>query len=88
MNNKLITEHPSEDVQAATIRLLDALCMWERSTGRHHILIVKDSIGVDYRSFDSAPVNDMTSDAVLLEMFDNVVNMEKRGTLGEGKAGE
>ena len=70
--NNLITDHPSEEVRAAAIRLLDALCMWERTTFRGNVLIVKDKIGVQYRSLTGAPVPDDVSDAQLLEAFDNL----------------
>ncbi len=32
--------HPDPDVQAALVRLLDALCQWERSTGRESLLVL------------------------------------------------
>lgn len=32
--------HPDEDVDRAIIRLLDALCMWERSTGRQSLFVL------------------------------------------------
>ncbi len=32
--------HPDENVQQAMIRLCDALCSWERSTGRQNLLVV------------------------------------------------
>lgn len=68
----LIHEHPSEDVRAAAVRLLDALCMWERSTGRHNLLIVKDSVGCQYRSMDGSPIPDHVGDHSLLEAFEGL----------------
>ena len=41
----LLFDHPHADVRAALIRLLDALTTWERSTGRHSVVIVKDELG-------------------------------------------
>ena len=68
--NNLLTHHPSKDVRVAALRLLDALCTWERNTGRHNVVIIKDSIGAQYRSFDGAPQPDYVSDSDLLEMFE------------------
>lgn len=34
------TEHPDEDVRRALIRLCDALCSWERNTGRQNLLVL------------------------------------------------
>ncbi len=35
-----MSQHPDPDCRAAIIRLLDALCMWERSTGRQSLLVL------------------------------------------------
>jgi hypothetical protein len=72
----LLSDHPSEDVRAAAIRLLDALCMWERSTSRHNVVIIKDSIGCGYRSFDGAPVPEDVDDSRLLEAFQSFYDEE------------
>ena len=37
-----IQEHKDKEVQAALVRLLDALCTWERATGRRSLLILKE----------------------------------------------
>lgn len=58
------------------VRLLDALCMWERSTGRHNVVIVKDSIGCGYRSFDGSPVPEEVGDHRLLESFQVLYDSE------------
>lgn len=88
MKNNLLTDHPSVDVKGAALQLLDALCSWERSTGRHNVVIIKDSIGVDYRTFDGAPVNEYTSDAVLLEMYDNISREDSPQQPTAGSANE
>jgi hypothetical protein len=69
----LLTDHPSKDVRAAAIRLIDALCMWNRSTGRENILIIKDSVGCEYRTLSGAPPPEYVSDAQLLEAFDGLL---------------
>jgi len=33
-------QHPDPDVQHALTRLIDALCSWERSTGRESLLLL------------------------------------------------
>lgn len=66
----LLSDHPSEEVRAAAVRLLDALCQWERATSRHNIVIIKDSIGVGYRSLDGVPIPDYMTDSCALESFD------------------
>ena len=38
-------QHPDENVQRAIISLCDALCSWERSTGRQSMLIVRENNG-------------------------------------------
>ena len=61
------TEHPDRDVNTALIRLNDALCTWERSTGRTSVLIVREEGGWSHRSMSGKPnVPDDVPDAVLL----------------------
>lgn len=75
----ILTDHPSEEVRAAALRLLDALCQWERSTSRHNVVIIKDSIGCGYRSFDGSPVPDDVGDHHLLESFQVLYDAENPG---------
>ena len=70
----MLTEHPSEEVRRALLHLLDALCSWERSTGRENLLIVKDAIGCQYRSVSGCPTPKDTGDHTLLELFDSIMN--------------
>jgi len=35
-------EHPDNEVRSAIIRLADALCMWERATGRESVMIIRE----------------------------------------------
>lgn len=67
----LLHEHPSEEVRAAAIRLMDALSMWNRSTGRENVVIIKDSIGCEYRALSGSPPPDEISDQHMLEAFKN-----------------
>lgn len=73
MMKNLMHEHPSEDVRRAMVRLADALCMWERATSRHNLVIVKDSSGCEYRAMDGGPVPDDIQDTHLLEAFNNMI---------------
>lgn len=51
-------EHPSEEVQQALNALNDALCTWERSTGRESVLILRESGGFVSRSASGKLVPD------------------------------
>jgi hypothetical protein len=70
--NDLLFKHPSEDVRKAAVRLLDALCSWERSTGRKNLVIIKDGIGCDYRSLSGSPLPPDVSDSQALEAYENM----------------
>jgi hypothetical protein len=48
-------EHLDREVRAALIRLNDALCSWERSTGRQSILILREQGGFEHRSASGKP---------------------------------
>ena len=51
------SEHHDEEVRAALIRLNDALCSWERATGRQCVLILKEEGGFVHRSVNGKPVD-------------------------------
>lgn len=68
----LLADHPSEEVRAAAIRLVDALTSWERSTGRGNLVIIKDQIGCQYRSLAGSPIPDSITDTDALEAFKNL----------------
>lgn len=68
----LLHDHPSEDVRAALIRFLDALCQWERATGRANVVIIKDSAGGEYRALQGSPVPDEINDESLLDAYKNL----------------
>lgn len=48
-------KHPDSEVRKAIIQLTDALCMWERATGRENILIVKED-GFSFRAQSGKPI--------------------------------
>lgn len=50
-----VKQHPSEDVTAALVRLNDALCTWERGTGRQSVLILREQGGFEHRSMSGKP---------------------------------
>lgn len=54
--------HPDPEVRAALVRLNDALCSWERSTGRQSILILREQGGFVARSMSGKPVDSMSDD--------------------------
>jgi hypothetical protein len=76
VSRNLMHEHPSEEVRSAMVRLADALCQWERTTGRAHVIIVKDGIGCEYRALDSAPAPADVSDLELLSAFEGLVSVQ------------
>lgn len=60
------TPHPDQDVNAALIRLSDALCMWERNTGRQSVLIIREEGGWQFRAMSGKPgVPDDVTDEML-----------------------
>lgn len=66
----ILFDHPHEDVRTAMIRLLDVLTTFERSTGRHSVVIVKDELGGQCRALDGKPVPDDVPDDDLLQNFE------------------
>ena len=62
-------EHPDPEVRQAIVRLNDALCTWERNTGRESVLIIRGQGGFSHRSMSGKPgVPDDVSDTALLEI--------------------
>ena len=55
-------EHADQEVEAAIIRLCDALCMWERSTGRNSVLIIREKGGFVFRAASGKPCPDSNDD--------------------------
>lgn len=62
--------HPDREVNQALIRLNDALCSWERATGRQSVLILREEGGFVYRTQSGKPsVPDDIEDSMLLSMI-------------------
>jgi hypothetical protein len=65
-----IQQHKDKEVQAAIVRLTDALCTWERETGRENILIIREVDGFEFRAINGKPnVPDDLDDAFILKRF-------------------
>ena len=47
-------QHPDKEVQAAITRLSDALCTWERNTGRESVMIIREN-GFCFRAISGKP---------------------------------
>jgi hypothetical protein len=63
----MYNEHPDKEVTAALIRLSDALCQWERNTGRVSVLILRERGGYSYRAQSGKPnVPDFVTDEQLI----------------------
>lgn len=73
-------QHPDEHVHRAIIRLSDALCTWERATGRRSILIIREQHGFEYRAMDGKP--GIPSDVRDVDLIACVTEAE-RGKEGE-----
>lgn len=50
-------KHPDPEVQSALTRLLDALCTWERETGRRSVLVLREQHGFEVRAESGKPIN-------------------------------
>jgi hypothetical protein len=58
--------HPDKYVQSAITNLSDALCMWERATGRESVVIIREET-FSYRAVNGKPgVPEDIDDADLL----------------------
>ena len=63
--------HPDPKVNQALIQLSDALCTYERNTGRNSVLILREVGGFSYRAMDGKPgVPDDVTDEHLLACLD------------------
>lgn len=73
-------QHPDPDVERAIIKLSDALCSWERITGRESILIVREEGGFSYRAVSGKPgIPDDMTDEQFLELHKMVWAAKLRG---------
>ena len=63
-------EHRDAQVQQAITRLADALCMWERGTGRQSVLILREQDGFEFRAVNGKPgVPEDVSDQQLFDVI-------------------
>lgn len=84
--------HPDPDVDSAFRKLQNALCSWERDTGRESLLIFREARGSFARAGRQAsevvirldngisvdPANADLDDAALLERFTDAIHREQR----------
>ncbi len=64
-------QHPDPEVRQALVRLADALCSWERNTGRESVLILREVDGFVYRAVNGKPdVPDDVEDAQLMKLIE------------------
>ena len=66
--------HPDNEIQLALVRLNDALCSWERSTGRESVLILREVGGFVHRSVSGKPVSNGLDDVVDAQLVSNIVS--------------
>jgi hypothetical protein len=50
-------QHQDPEVQRAIIRLCDALCSWERATGRQSMVVIVE-VGFEFVANDGKPIPD------------------------------
>jgi len=48
-------KHPDSAVRQAIVRLCDALCSWERNTGRRSALVIREQGGFCFRAASGKP---------------------------------
>ena len=63
--------HPDEVVERAIIALSDAMCQWERATGRQSIIIIKEQGGFEYKAMNGKP--DVPVDITARDLLDHAV---------------
>jgi len=66
-------EHADREVRSALIRLNDALCAWERNTGRESVLILREVDGFVHRSISGKPVTEGLNDITDAELIRNIL---------------
>ncbi len=65
-------QHPDREVRQALVRLTDALCSWERSTGIESVLILREAGGFVYRAVSGKPnVPDDIPDSHLMKIIED-----------------
>ncbi len=64
-------EHPDPEINRALIKLCDALCQWERSTGRQSVLILREEGGFVSRTANGVRIPDDVADQQILQPFWN-----------------
>jgi len=65
--------HADREVRSALIRLNDALCAWERNTGRESVLILREVDGFVHRSISGKPVTEGLNDITDAELIRNIL---------------
>ena len=64
-------QHPDSDVRRAILQLTDALCRWERDTGKESVLILREVGGFIYRAVNGKPdVPNDIEDAQLMKVIE------------------
>jgi len=69
--------HPCCRVQEALVQLNDALCSWERSTGKQSVLIVREEGGWFHRSQSGKPLPSTSDDIPDCALLDQIAEHHK-----------
>ena len=62
-------DHPSEEVKRAIVQLDDALCVWERNTGRESVLILLEEGGFEHIALSGKPQSNYSTLADLINII-------------------
>lgn len=65
-----MSQHQDPNVQTALVRLCDALCTWERNTGRTSALVLREMGGYCFRAASGKPLPSVLEDISDAELFE------------------
>jgi len=71
-------QHQNSDIKQALVRLTDALCSWERSTGIDSVLILREKGGFVYRAVSGkANIPDDIPDSHLMKIIESNLTIKE-----------
>lgn len=69
----MFKEHLDNEVRQAIVKLCDALCSWERETGRQSVLILREQGGFNFRATNGKPVPSSLDDVTDAQLIKNIL---------------
>ena len=67
-------DHEDAEVRAAIIKLDDALCTWERATGRESVFILREEPDFVHRSYNGKP--DVPADVTDAQLMKDILGID------------